>query len=61
MKLVDIFVIVDGHALGPFLTTIPQDHRGDDVEIDEGGDCHVIITPRASGSQTRARGTLQRT
>ena len=61
VKLADIFVVINGHTLGPFVAVLPQDARGDDVAIDEGDDVHVVISPRTSGMHaTKARGTLQR-
>lgn len=61
MKLADIFVVVNGHTLGPFVAVLPQDARGHDIDIDEGDDVYVVISPRTGGMPaTKARGTLRR-
>ena len=61
MKLADIFLLINGHTLGPFTAVLPQDAHGEDIIPDDGDDVRVVISPRTDGfPSTKARAKLQR-
>ena len=60
MKLVDVFVLVNGHLLGPFISVLPQAANGEDVIPDDGDEVQILIRPHVSGPTTKARTKLQR-
>lgn len=46
MKLLDVYVVVNGRMLGPFVATAPVNDRGDTLEPKTGDEVMILIRPR---------------